>query len=620
MCGIHLIIDKHRKLDTPTAIKAMMQAGAHRGPDAQHHHHQEDGVWMAGNRLQIVDHNPAADQPMRSADGRYILVYNGEIYNFYELRNQLLQAGEQFTTHSDTEVLLKLLIREGEAALAQLNGMFAFAFYDSLENKLLAVRDCFGMKPLYYYEDASWFVLSSETRSLMASGLPAKVLNASQTEHYLRYKYAASGHTFYEGVYQLLPGHVLEKTAGQPVATLPFGKPVHREDVAPTEADIIKHTKELLIDAVARHLAADVPCGLFLSGGVDSTLLLAIIQQEGLHPVPTFSVVNKAQDKSFGTQDYYFAAKAAKMYGNLHYELLLTPELIAGRQEDFLQYLDQPVADSGALMTYLLSGEAKKAVGVVLSGAGADELFVGYNRHEAFYWYLKNYRKLPFTRRALSLSKYLPTGFAHPLRQQFRLLKKLGSSLSDSPDTTFSNFISLDMPWQQRLVEEAVVFDTKESIEQHLDRALTHDAQHYLPNDVLTISDRMSMACSLEMRMPYLDAALADYAQSLPAATRMIQGKKWILKQILEGYGGKAFARRSKEGFGLPLGAWMRMSTFDFLLQPLKDSKNVLYEYVPFDQVQIMLHAHVSEKADYSQELWALGILSAWIIRNFESS
>lgn len=618
MCGIHLILDKYQQLDSPSAITTMMQAGVHRGPDAQHYHRlREESLWLAGNRLQIIDHNPAANQPMNSAAGRYMLVYNGEIYNFYELRNQLLQAGEQFTTHSDTEVLLKLLIREGKKALGQLNGMFAFAFYDRQEKKLLAARDRFGMKPLYYYEDASWFILSSETRSLMASGLPQKTLDAAQIDHYLQFKYAAPGKTFFKDVHQLLPGYVLEKTADQSATITPFDTPAHPKSSTLSSADIVKNTKELLTDAVVKHLVADVPCGLFLSGGVDSTLLLAIIQQEGLHPVPTFSIVNNPADKSFGTHDYYYAAKAAKMYGNVHYELPLTPSLMAEQQENFLRYLDQPIADSGAFMTYLLSMEAKKAVGVVLSGAGADELFAGYNRHQAFYWYLKHYQKLPLARKALALTKHLPTGFSHPLRKQFRLLKKLGDSLTDNPGETFENFVSLHMPWQKQQASSKGIFQAGDNIAQNFVQALNHDLQQYLPHDVLAISDRMSMACSLEMRMPYLDAPLADFTQSIPAVTRIAQGKKWILKQMLENYGGKIFTQRSKEGLGLPLGAWMRTSTFDFLTQPLKNNKNLIYRRLPFDSVQMLIRSHMSEKADYGQELWALGILSAWIAKNF---
>lgn len=621
MCGIHLILDKKKQPNLSVPISSMMQACTYRGPDHQDYINVQN-IWMAGNRLKIVDVSAAANQPMVSATGRYILIYNGEIYNFYDLRNELLQAGERFTTHSDTEVLLKLLIKEGEQVLHRLNGMFAFVFYDQKKEVLLAARDRFGMKPLYFYEDATYLIISSETKGILASGLVNKALNEQQIYHYLQYKYATPGSTFFRNIYALLPGHILIKTGNEEKRIQRFIS--HQSSASPShsisETDIINETEKQLTDTVLKHLAADVPCGLFLSGGVDSTLLLAIIKKEGAHPIPTFSIINDPADRSFGTKDYYYANKAAEMYGSFHYEMALKPQLVEEVWAEFIKKIDQPIGDSASLMTYLLAREAKKIVGVVLSGAGADELFAGYNRHQAYHFYLKYHAFINKTEPVFKFARHLPTGFSHPWRKQFRLLKKLGQSLVDDPITTYHNFITFDMPFTQQREKSAPEYtlpDDEDFVEQHLRYALDQDLHHYLPFDILNVSDNMSMAQSLEMRMPYLDTQLANFARQLPATLRLKNGKKWILKNILKNHGGKLFTRRSKEGFGLPISVWLRKEEFQFMRQPLKDAKAPLFQFISFQQTKAMLQSHISRKADHGQELWALLILSAWLSNHF---
>lgn len=630
MCGIHLIIDKKKKLDPLSShpIESMMRSATHRGPDAQGFLQQEydtQNIWIAGNRLRIVDPAPVSDQPMVSPCGRYVLVYNGEIYNYPELRNQLLEEGVRFTSHSDTEVLLRLLMKKGKEALPMLNGMFAFAFYDWQKETLLAARDSFGMKPLYYHDDEQYLLLSSEAKSILASGLVRKELNERQVTHYLRFKYAQPGHTFFRTIFSLLPGSLLHHTSPRGTKITSFYPIAAREPLLPRqfrdEPAVLKETETLLTDAVLKHVTTEVPCGLFLSGGIDSTLLLAIIHQQGAHPVPTFSIVNEQKDQNFGTRDYYYAAKAAEMFGNYHYELELQPGLVEGAWIDFMDKTDQPVADSASLMTYLLSREARKVASVVLSGGGADELFGGYHRHKAYHWYLKHHALLQKAGTMLTFSKYLPTGMAHPWRKHFRLLKKLGQSLSSDPAETYRNFRSLQTPLplgttlakmsESQLPIREPVDDG--FVEKHLFYALAHDLHHYLPFDVLTVSDNMSMAQSLEMRMPYLDQEVASFARHLPATYRLQHGPKWILKQILESYGGKAFTRRKKEGFGLPAGAWLRREEYRFLLPPLEDPEAILFQFVPYKKVQHMLQSQRAQKTDYSQELWALLMLSAWL-------
>ena len=292
-------------------------------------------------------------------------------------------------------------------------------------------------------------------------------------------------------------------------------------------------------------MAADVPTGLFLSGGVDSTLLLALLRDEGI-AMPTFSVGHEASDRHYGTRDDHFARRAAEQYGAYHEEVSVTAATLEENFEDFIRRTDQPVGDSGAFMTYLLAQTARQRVKVVLSGAGADELFGGYNRHRAYYQYLRHYplltKGLPL---AQALARWLPTGGNHPLRQPFRLFRKLASDLTDDPTETWANFIrfaafrsanesgfgeGLDLLHRA----ERHDYQSEDFVEEHLRYALRHDQQHYLMADVLTISDAMSMAHGLEMRLPYLDADLLQFANRLPATLRLRHGRKWILRRLLD--------------------------------------------------------------------------------------
>jgi asparagine synthase (glutamine-hydrolysing) len=624
MCGIHLVLDSKSSFekDSPEILQHMLRASKQRGPDSQtvvSSRWDEGQLHLAANRLKIIDPHQRADQPMRSADGRYILCFNGMLYNYSELRNELLGEGVQFSTQSDTEVLLHMLIQRGSEALNRLNGMFALFFYDTRAEKLLIARDRFGMKPLYYFRDDTLMVSASETRAILQSGLVQKKLRTAAIAEYLTYRYVLPPFTFFENILQFPAGHFAEVNPGAGWTIKPFTRQIQTE--ALPEERVVEDVEELLTDAVLRHLQADVSSGLFLSGGVDSTLLLALIQEQGAHPVPTFSVANSQQDAAYGTQDFKYAAKAAAMYGMKHYELPLSAAMLPEYAPDFVGSLDQPVGDSAAFLTYLLSAEVKKVAGIALSGAGADELFGGYHRHQAYHWYLKNYSLFLKTGGLFkNMTRLLPVGFSHPLRKEFRLLRKLGQSLHQNPATTFQHFITTDTLADARHFEKAISVPTaepEEFEEYWLRYALEHDLGHYLAQDVLILSDTMSMAQSLEMRMPYLDLDLADYVQRLPAAMRLKYGRKWILRRLLDKRGGKLFTQRSKEGFGLPLGSWWRTEEMHEMRSTLQDRNNILYQHIPFQKVQKMLQWHQQKRYDYGLDLWNLWQLAAWLKLHF---
>lgn len=617
MCGIHLILDTTARL-SHESIKRMANALHYRGPDALHIeeiHTATHKVFIAQNRLRITDIRPEADRLFQSPCGRYILAYNGEIYNYRDLKVSL-SAKYTFRTNTDTEVLLYLLLEEGENCLARLNGMFAFIWYDKQEEKLLLCRDRFGMKPLYYAQNDSYLIISSEIKGILSSGLIQKKLNTSQIPYYLQYKFAQRPGTFFENIYEVMPGRYYTALPGQllmEAGSMQF----EQAPIAVAAEKVLPLIEETLVDAIKRHMPSEVPVGLFLSGGVDSTLILALAKEAGRSNLPVFSVANAAADKAFGTNDYYYARLAARQYGAEYHELTISSHIL-DNFDSFVTHLDQPVGDGAAWLTFLLSEKAKPYVKVILNGAGADELFAGYNRHWAYYQYLKHYNTLIKILPVLKKTAFtIPAGQKLPFRKPLRLLQKMLLQANESPEQTFSNFTSHLNFTSNVPTNEPDILMNDAAIEYYLQKAFLHDQTHYLSADILSITDRMTMQHSLEARMPYLDLELVKLVNSLPAAFLLKNGKKWLLKNILTRKGGESYVKRAKEGFGMPFGVWLKTKNDRPFIQLLQDEENQLYQTLPFKQVEQMLQKHLSGKMDYSSELWTIVLLAAWIKSQF---
>lgn len=608
MCGINFIINKKEKNLDKSHINWMNHAIFHRGPDYQHFLEikEQQQLFFGHTRLEILDKTSASHQPFVSENERYFLVFNGEIYNFLALKKQLQHKGIVFKSEGDTEVLFNWLIYKGIEFIAQLEGMFAFVFYDKLKNKTWIVRDKSGMKPVFYYQNDDFFILSSESEGILKSKLVDEKLNENQIGHYLFYKFPSKGTTFFEGIQELENGNVL---------VLQDGKIQEKYKYYQTHSKIIIDDHELLeivekrlLESVDKHLQVDVPMGLFLSGGVDSTLLLALLQEKGYEKFPTFSISHQANEESFGTQDYIYTQKAAKQYNSNHQELLFDSSILS-KYDDFLANINQPIGDGAFFLTHLLSEFASKSVKAVWSGAGADEYFAGYNRHQAFDLYLK-YFSTHQNRLSLfqKMGEILPTGFNHPLRKHFRLFQKFALQVNKNPQQTFLNFTKLNFP--TAILKKPFLEEMENSFQ--LDNALVYDQENFLIADVLNLSDQMTMQHGMEMRMPFLDTNLVNLMEKISSKQLLKHGKKWVLKELLKKRGGEIYANRKKEGFGVPFGEWIRKN--QKFIEFLKDPQLKIYDFVDYKQIQLLVNNHLLHHQDYTMELWSLILLAKWLM------
>jgi asparagine synthase (glutamine-hydrolysing) len=589
MCGIHFILDKNSQLDM-SPIQSMISSAHHRGPD-------DSGVkmfdlngskyFLGANKLNITDHTSNSSQPFIKEPGTSALIFNGEIYNYPDLKNDQLSRKISFQSSSDTEVLYHHLQQGDVTHLQDLQGMYSIICLDISTGTLLVARDQWGMKPLFKYEDDNYLIFSSEINGILASGLVRKILNKEAVSQYLKYRYVRRPETFFKGIDEVEPNTwMLFDLKGEAL----HGR-IHESDpntvdefegMAPLEI-----IDQLLTESILSHQSPTGSTGLFLSGGVDSTLLLAKQHELGIRQIPTFSFISSKEDKNYGTNDYKYARMAAKQYQSQHHEIE-TDRGVLENLDDFVK-----------------TKEASLSTNVVLSGAGADEIFGGYNRHKAFSHYLKNQSWLIPLRSAGKISGRMISSYN---RSKGRLIQKYFDSISQSPTTTWDKMISL----------EEFEYSIKPNYSvKNFQQALDDDRHHYLINDVLAISDRMSMRASLEMRMPYLDDRLTKYVLSLPAESLISEGPKHLLRKLLSQKGGKVYTQREKEGFGLPFGGWIDKRKHG-LWEFLEDKNHIVFNFVDASKVEKLIKEHTNIGSDHTLALWSIQILSRWLKSNFD--
>ncbi|GJM27915.1 MAG: asparagine synthetase B [Cyclobacteriaceae bacterium] len=598
----------------------------HRGPDYQGTFITER-VALGHRRLSVIDPRPQGHQPMSDGTGRYHIVYNGEIYNYRELRQQMQNNGQEFTSDTDSEVLLYLYIKHGVQCLNMLNGCFAFAILDTAENQLLLARDRFGINPLVYYQDKDKFVFASEMRSLLAYNIP-KTLDYQSLQLYLELNYVPAPNTMLTGIKKLLPGCYLMINASQNDEVRYYNIPEPQE-VPVTSLSYTSNCKELaelLEAAVVRRLVADVPIGAFLSGGLDSSVLVAIASRH-IQKLNTFSI--GYLDQPYFDETHYAELVAGKFATN-HSVYKLSISDLYQHLFDFWDHLDEPFADSSALPTYILSKYTSKSVTVALSGDGADELFGGYNKYEAIQRSLKPGLANSIIRSLSLITGLLPKSRNGALSNKFRQLDRMARGLELPVDERYWYWASIATKEEalKELSEQALLnLDQLETDERRqyflkqlgpeptLNHVLRTDLQLVLPNDMLTKVDWMSMAHGLEVRVPFLDHELVNFVTGLPVEFKINQGKrKRILRDTFKDLLPGEIYQRPKSGFEVPLLGWMRTELSGLIENELLH-QSFIKEQGIFDPNYIgglKKRLHSKNPGDIPARIWGLLVFQRW--------
>jgi asparagine synthase (glutamine-hydrolysing) len=618
MCGICGIVALDGGAVDERAVRAMAGALVHRGPDS-------DGVFVEGpaglaaRRLAIID-LARGDQPMANEDGRVHVVQNGELYEHRRLQAELAARGHRFASHCDTEVLPHLYEERGAAFADDLRGMFAVAVWDARERRLLLARDPFGIKPLYYRVDGGVLSFASELKALVRQPGFAGEIDLEALEAYLAFNSVPSPMSIYRGVRKLPAGHVLDVRGGE-LRLRRFARPapvvaadVRREG----GADLAVELRERLRDSVRAHLEADVPVGVFLSGGVDSSLLVALAAQVSPEPVRTFSI--GFEERSF--DELAMARTVASQYGTDHHELVLRPDAAALLPEIAAAF-DEPFADSSALPTYAVSRLAAGHVKVALSGEGGDELFGGYFTYVADVLAARSrvraaaalarplVERLPSSSRRVSLdyrAKRFVRAAALPPLERHHGWKEIFSEDARAALLEPGRRAPGTDPlagWRARYAETAGA--------EPLARLQDVDLGMYLVDDLLVKTDRASMAHSLEVRVPFLDTVVTELALALPTSQKvLVTAKKRLLRRAAAGLVPRAIVHGRKRGFSIPAAAWLRGELEPFARDLL--SAEVLRRDGFFRPAEVsrLLDAHVAGSEDHSRPLWGLLCFQLW--------
>jgi asparagine synthase (glutamine-hydrolysing) len=528
MCGIHLIWGKGAN---ESAIKSLVSRSRHRGPDQEAVFSPWPGLWIGVNRLRILHPGPDADQPFWTGDGTGLLIWNGEIYNFKELRKLLQSMGVPCVTQSDTEVLVYYLKYFGVDGLKKIQGMFALFYVDLISKSVLVARDPNGEKPLYFSQNPDTLIISSETRGI--AQLTRAKADLDQLENYSYFRNSAPGKSFYKGVRAWKPGRysqIFQHTTFR-WDTLSIGN---------SSEKIINKAlfRETLEGVISNQFHADVPVGIMLSGGMDSSLLYALWYRQTGTPLPAYTIqVEKKYRKKYADGDA--AKRFVQTFPADHQLVEIDQKTVLDHWDEFIQGVDQPIGDSAGFLTWLIGKRAKSQVKVIASGAGADELWGGYQRHHAFHQFLAHKN---FWVKWAPVLKKLPFG---------RAWKKFNSAIRPSSNVTFLNFSALNNPPSDLLDDYLRIMDSGLS---EYKRALDFDRQVYLVQDVLKIQDNSLMTHGIEGRSPYLDHQLIQLWKSVEDP-KLLLGKPWI-SSCLEDLGMTWITERRKTGFGLPLLEW----------------------------------------------------------------
>lgn len=618
MCGLCGILNLDNAPVAPDVLAAMNAALIHRGPD-QGAEIISDPCGLANRRLAVIDLSPTGALPMQNASRRITMAYNGEIYNFPDLRRTLEAQGHSFRSTSDAETVIALYERDGTEFLTHLRGMFALALWDAPRRTLILARDRLGKKPLYYHQNRDRLVFGSEIKALLqhpdVPRRPARALMPLL----LAYGYIPTPLTFFEGIRMLPPGHMLIGRDGNFTLT-PYWTPPRFAGANPAAepTDYLDELRATLDESVRLRLLSDVPLGAFLSGGLDSSLIVAYMQRHMTGRVKTFAIGFSAE-QSFDETAH--ARRVADYLGTDHHEFIVEPDAIA-----MLPFLvwhhDQPFADSSAIPTYLVSKHTREHVTVALTGDGGDELFAGYERFHAA-TLAARYRRLPHAiRRGIESAVYLlPEATSY--RGIAQRARRFVDGAAMPPAEAYFAWIrlfdddliaalfdgTLDLAPTSHFAALFDSGDTRDFTAQLLDVNLTT----YLPDDLLIKADRSSMAASLEARSPFLDHTLVELAARIPSNLKLRGGvTKLILKQAAAGALPDDIIHRPKHGFGVPVGRWFREDLRDYARDILLDPLTLSRGYFHAESLRALLDEHTSGQRNHGQRIWTLLTLEWW--------
>jgi len=577
----------------------------HRGPDDEGYYY-DNHIQFGFRRLSIIDIE-SGHQPLTYENERYWIIFNGEVYNYLEIRQELMDAGLTFQTNSDTEVIIALYSHEKENAVKKLRGMFSFMIWDKQEETLYGARDPFGIKPFFYFNDGEKTFFASEKKSI-AMALESDVINYEALQHYLTYQFVPEPNTMSEGIQKLEPGHYFIKKIGKPMEIKPYFK-ASFQPVIKSEDEYAKEIRDVLFDSVKMHMRSDVPVGSFLSGGIDSSIIASIAKE--FHPsIKTFSVGFEHN----GFSEIDVAKETADKLGLENISYIITPEEYMNEIPRIMWHMDDPLADPACVPLYFVAREARKHVKVVLSGEGADELFGGYNIYREPHD-LEVFNKIPRVGKSLlrAVAAILPDGVkgksfiergVTPMEDRYIGNAKIFSELEKEKLLSVYNKGLRYTDVTKPLYEESKGYDP-------VDRMQYIDIHTWMRGDILLKADKTTMAHSLELRVPFLDKEVFKVASKIPTSLKTANGTtKYILRKAAESFVPEHVLNRKKLGFPVPIRHWLKAEMNEWAKNIIKesDTDHLLNKSV----VLQLLEDHVQGKADNSRKIWTVLMFMVW--------
>lgn len=623
MCGIVGLANHMGSVDIER-VEKMRDSFPYRGPD-------DYGLWssdgervvLGHRRLSIIDRSHNGHQPMIDPQTQCVVVFNGEVYNYREIKKELESAGHIFHTSSDTEVVLRAYVEFGYECVSHFNGMFAIAIWDPRVDQIFLLRDRLGIKPLYYYHDAEQLVFASECKAIDIALAKRAGVNIELIDQYMSFGYVPGEDTLQTGIKRLLPGHhaVYDLSSNQLAIAKYWDLPFENRQDQGLEY-YLSEGKALLNSAIDLRLRSDVPLGIFLSGGIDSSAVVGLLAERTTEPLQTYSV---AYDfgKQFNETDY--ARLVSQRFNTNHHELFLKPETFRDFIPEYVRLMDEPVTESAAISLHFLSQMTTQDVTVVLSGEGSDEIFGGYDLYR-YMTFIERYRKIVGGSSAslvANLSKLLGLGrsklgrymqvAALPLDKRYRGISTYDERIKESlyrPE--FKQEVARGKLTGSVSLFLSELFSNEDR--DVLSRMLYFDTKTWLVDDLLIKADRMSMASSLELRVPFLDYRLVEFASRMPSKYKVHNGQgKFLLKKMMEGLLPNEIIYRKKMGFPTPLKLMFQGALRSYSHDLLLASTSRITSYFEQSEVQRLLQEHQSDKADHHRVLWQLVVLEEWL-------